>query len=116
MIEKTSIKSDMFPEHLRVASQDEAAWADIWITRSSDGQLSAQSYMEAPKRGDEVMALVQTELQKTSDALHESIKHIITASNKGAAALAQRTEGYVYAGNDNKGHFLYHKMYIPNGQ
>lgn len=59
------------------------------------------------------MALVSGELKRTASEANRPITHILTASNKGAIALAERTDEYTFIGYDPKGNALYERIYDP---
>jgi hypothetical protein len=69
--------------------------------------------MYGPHRGDEIMGFVAKELSAKAQELDQPIHHTLTASHKGAQALAERTPGYTYAGTDKKGNRFYEKVYMP---
>lgn len=94
---------------------DEGLYADVVITPGEKPDyLIAQCYVEAPSRGDEVVALVDERLQELADTTGQTVIHIATPENKGSKRLFARTEGYAITGEkDFHGNPIYEKVFAP---
>lgn len=99
-------------EYLLLGKPDEEMYANCWVVEDTAG-LAAQCYLNGPKRGDEVFALVRQKLQDVSNKHKLPLRHIYTASNKGSLALVERTEGYTSVGKGKNGTDIFEKIYTP---
>jgi hypothetical protein len=99
-------------EYIQVRTEDEDIWADYWLSPTSNG-IEAQGMLFGPGKGDVIMRKVIEELTKEANRLGEPITHCFVASNKGAVALIQRTEGYSFSGKTVNNHPMYTRIYNP---
>lgn len=77
-----------------LGQKDSGLHAEICYLETEDDQIVARTYVEAPRRGDEVLGLVMDEIQKMANKLRRPVTHIGDPSNKGAVRLFKRTPGY----------------------
>ncbi len=99
-------------EYITTASHDKEIWAECWISEQ-ENSLQAQCYIFGPGRGIEIFSLVQETLQQKSNFSSLPLKHVFTASHKGAVSLIEKVSSYTSNGMDLLGNNLFERVYHP---
>ncbi len=88
-------ENELHIEQATIGKKADGLYAEINFTRLTPGAgITATTYIEAPRRGDEAMQQVAEAIQAKAEELGQPITHITTPTNKGAEALMKRTPGY----------------------
>ena len=96
-----------------IGEKDSGLYAELLVTLHDDG-LMAQTYIEAPGKGDEIVQLVGERLTALANKSRKKVTHLATPANKGARKLFDRTDGYRRTErHDKHRNPIYEKVFLP---
>lgn len=102
-------------ESLRLPEQNRTPdfYADFTVKETGREIIVTEGWIFAPHRGNEMMNIIQSNLQRLARERNKKVVHLYEASTIEGKKLVQRNSRYSYLERSHAGYSVYKAVYEP---
>lgn len=101
---------------IRLPNKDSSGdfFAEYTVTEDDEKIVLNEGWINAPRRGNEIMKVIRSFLEKLAKTKNKKVIHQYEASTLKGKKLIQRQEGYQYKGRSSDGYSVYESEIDPD--